>query len=107
MCRGDGAYIRDGVLSYAVWRETKCVTVMSTEFPGHPEHTVLRTVKSKLKDLNTVKENRMSHCLFRETIVRELCDIQVSVHQSAGAEKQANRQLVGAEKQAKPTNIPL
>ena len=33
--------------SYAVWRDTKCVTVMSTEFPGHSEHTVLRTAKSK------------------------------------------------------------
>ena len=32
--------------SYAVWRDTKCVTVMSTEFPGHSERTVLRTMKS-------------------------------------------------------------
>ena len=40
------------------------------------------------KDLNPVKENRMSHYLFRETIVRELCDIQESIHQSAGAKKQ-------------------
>ena len=54
------------------------------------------------KDLNPVKENRMSHYLFRETIVRELCDIQESIHQSAGAKKQANRQLVGGKKQAKP-----
>ena len=38
VCRVDVAYIRDGVSLYAEWRDTKFVTYMSTEFPGHSEH---------------------------------------------------------------------
>ena len=45
--RGDGAYTRDGVCAYAVWRDTKCVAVMSNEHPGHSEATVTRNVKDK------------------------------------------------------------
>ena len=42
--RGEGAYVRDGICAYAVW---KCVSVMSNEHPGHTESTVTRNVKDK------------------------------------------------------------
>ena len=29
--RGEGAYVRDGVCVYAVWKDTKFVSVMSTQ----------------------------------------------------------------------------
>jgi hypothetical protein len=45
VCRGSGAYIRDGTSVYAVWKDTKCVSVMSNEHPGHSEGVVLRNVK--------------------------------------------------------------
>lgn len=32
---------------YAVWKNTKCVTVMSNEHPGHSENKVTRNVKDK------------------------------------------------------------
>ena len=31
MSQGDGAYVRDGVCVYAVWKDTKCVSVMSNQ----------------------------------------------------------------------------
>ena len=43
--RGEGAYVRDGVCVYAVWKDTKCVSVMSNEHPGHSESKVTRNVK--------------------------------------------------------------
>ena len=45
--RGEGAYVRDGICAYAVWEDTKCVSVMSNEHPGHSESTVTRNVKDK------------------------------------------------------------
>ncbi len=45
--RGDGAYVRDGVCVYAMWKDTKCVAVMSNEHPGHSEDKVTRNVKDK------------------------------------------------------------
>ena len=45
--RGDGAYVRDGVCIYAVWKDTECVSVMSNEHPGHYESKVTRNVKDK------------------------------------------------------------
>ena len=61
--RGDGAYVRDGIKVFSVWRDTKCVCVMSSEHPGHsakcvcvmssehPGHsetTVERNIKDKM-----------------------------------------------------------
>lgn len=40
--QGEGAYVRDGVCVYAVWKDTKCVSVMSNEHPGNSESTVER-----------------------------------------------------------------
>ena len=143
--RGEGAYVRDGVCVYAVWKDTKCVTVMSNEHPGHSESTVTRNVKDKdgvnqkkevpipaivysynrymngadqsdqliknynilhqtkkywktlllhdsdiaivnsyilYKELHPNAKLRMSHFTFRETLVRQLCHIEVSLHQS-------------------------
>ena len=45
--RGEGSYVRDGVCVYAVWKDTKCVSVMSNEHPGHSESKVTRNVKDK------------------------------------------------------------
>ena len=45
--RGEGNYVRNGICAYAVWKDTKCVAVMSSEFPGHSETTVSRNVKQK------------------------------------------------------------
>lgn len=47
MSRGEGSYVRDGVCVYAVWKDTKCVSVMSNEHPGHSESKVTRNVKDK------------------------------------------------------------
>ncbi len=45
--RGNGSYVRDGNCVYTVWKDTKCVSVMSNEFPGHSESKVIRNVKDK------------------------------------------------------------
>lgn len=45
--RGDGSYVRDGICAYSVWKDTKCVAVMFSEYPGHSETTVTRNVKQK------------------------------------------------------------
>ena len=45
--RGEGAYIRDDVCSYSVWKDTKCVAAMLSEYPGHSETIVVRNVKNK------------------------------------------------------------
>ena len=141
--QGDGAYVRDGVCVYAVWKDTKCVSVMSNEHPGHSESKVTRNVKDKdgvnqkkevpipaivycynrfmnsvdrsdqlIKNYNILRQTkkywktlflhyidtaivnayilykelhpsarlRMSHFTFRETLVRQLCHIEVSLH---------------------------
>ena len=43
--RGKGVYVRDCICAYTVWKDTKCVAVMSSEHPGHSETTVARNVK--------------------------------------------------------------
>ena len=43
--RGSGGYVRVGSLVYAVWKDTKCIVVMSTSHPGHSMNTVLRNCK--------------------------------------------------------------
>lgn len=53
--QGEGAYVRDGVCVYAVWKDTKCVSVMSNEHPGNSESTVTRNVKDK-NGVNQKKE---------------------------------------------------
>ena len=45
--RGEGMYVRNDICAYAVWKDTKCVAVMSSEYPGHSETTVTRNVKQK------------------------------------------------------------
>ena len=45
--RGEGVYVRKGVCAYAIWKDTKRVTVLSTEHPGHCNDTVRRNVKDK------------------------------------------------------------
>ena len=123
---------------FSVWRDTKCVCVMSNEHPGHSETTVERNIRmggmvkrmfnnlflrllyewarayewcqllrqtyqvlqcssteEKLgkplavdnsyifcKELNPSKKQLISHFSFHETLVRELGNIEVTVHQS-------------------------
>ena len=45
--RGEGSYVRDGVCVYAVWKDTKCASVMSNEHPDHSESKVTRNIKDK------------------------------------------------------------
>lgn len=45
--RGKGLHVRDGVLAYAVWKDTKCVAIMSSKHPGHSETTVTWNAKQK------------------------------------------------------------
>ena len=141
--RGDGAYVRDGVSVFAVWKDTKCVSVMSNEHPGHSESTVTRNVKGDagvnekkdvpipiivynynrfmngvdrsdqlIKYYNVLRQThkywktlflhfidiaivnsyiiykevhprgKLSHFSFRETLVRQLCHVEMSLHQS-------------------------
>ena len=40
---------------FSVWRDTKCVCVMSSEHPGHSETTVERNIKDK--DGKSCKKN--------------------------------------------------
>ena len=40
--RGTGAYVRDGNLVYSIWKDTKCIMVLSSQHPGHSEGTVVR-----------------------------------------------------------------
>ena len=148
--RGEGAHVRDGVCAYAVWKDTKCVSVVSNEHPGHSESKVTRNVKDKdeanqkkevpipaivycynhfmdgvdwsdqlIKNYNILRQTRkywktlflhyvdiaivnayilykelhpnarlhMSHFTFQETLVRQLCHIEVSVYQSVAGRK--------------------
>ena len=34
-CRGDGFYVRDKSVVYCVWKDTKCIAMLSTEHLGH------------------------------------------------------------------------
>ena len=43
--RGSGAYVRDDETAYAVWKDTKCMSVLSTKHPGHSENKVQRNTK--------------------------------------------------------------
>lgn len=153
--RGDGSYVRDGICAYTVWKDTKCVAVMSSEYPGHSETTVTRNVKQKdgksnkmdvpipsivynynrfmngvdrsdqminyynilkkywktlffhfldinaYKELNPIEKFRMNHYTFRETIVRQLCGIEISVIQSVSGRKPAAVSLHSSVKMAK------
>ena len=45
--RGQGVYIRDGIHAYAIWKDTKCISVMSSEHPGHSDQKVVRNCKDK------------------------------------------------------------
>jgi hypothetical protein len=55
--RGTGYYYRelDTPMVYVTWRDTKCVSVLTTAFPGHTTSTVRRRVKelgiTQLKDV--------------------------------------------------------
>ena len=37
----------EGEMEYVIWKDTECVTVVSTEHPGHCNDTVRRNVKDK------------------------------------------------------------
>ena len=43
--RGTGCYVRDESIVYAVWRDTKCIAVLSNKHAGHSESTVSRNSK--------------------------------------------------------------
>ena len=45
--RGSGIYVRNKEAVYTIWKDAKCVTVGSTEHPGHTEGTVTRNWKDK------------------------------------------------------------
>lgn len=133
---------------HAVWKDTKCVTVMSNEHPGHSENKVTRNVKDKdgknakkevpipaiiysynrfmngvdrsdqlIKNYNVLRKTRkywktlflhyidiaivnsyilykemhpqprMSHYTFRETLVRQMCNIEITISQSVAGRK--------------------
>ena len=44
---GAGSYVRDKLCVYTVWKDTKCVSIMSNKYPGHSESKVTRNVKDK------------------------------------------------------------
>ncbi len=148
MIRGNGAYVRDGTSVYAVWKDTKCVSVLSNEHPGHSENKVTRNFKNSsgvsekkevpipaiiynynrfmngvdrsdqlIKYYNILRQThkywktlffhyidisivnsyilykevhpsgKLSHFNFRETLVRQLCHIEISLHQSLAGRK--------------------
>ena len=43
--RGEGLYVRDGCIVYSTWKDTKCITVLSTKYPGYSDNTVKRNTK--------------------------------------------------------------
>ena len=43
--RGTGSYVRVGSIVYSVWRDTKCLSVLSTKHPGHSENKVQRNMR--------------------------------------------------------------
>ena len=43
--RGEGLFVRDGCAVYSTWNDTKCLTVLSTKYPGHADTTVKRNTK--------------------------------------------------------------
>ena len=43
--RGEGLYVREGCIVYSTWKDTKCLTILSTKYPGHSESTVKRNTK--------------------------------------------------------------
>ena len=45
--RGEGLYVRDGCTVYSTWRDTKCITVLSTKYPGYSDTTVKRNTKDE------------------------------------------------------------
>ena len=162
--RGKGVYVRDGICAYTVWKDTKCVALMSSEHPGHSETTVARNVKQVdgktekiaipipsiiysynrfmngvdrsdqmikyynilrqtkkywktlffhfidialvnayivYKELNPDQSSRMNHYIFRETVVRQLCGIQITLHQSVAGRKPTAESLHAPVKMAK------
>ena len=46
--RGSGAYVRDDETAYSVWKDTKCMSVLSTKHPGHSENKVQRNTKGSV-----------------------------------------------------------
>ena len=149
-CRGDGAYVRDGIKVFSVWKDTKCVCVLSSEHPGHSSISVERNVKDKggksqkkdvpipiivynynkymngvdrsdqlIKYYNILRQTKkywktlffhfidiaiinsfilfkekfktsgkcISQFVFGEAIVRELCDVQLTIRQSVAGRK--------------------
>lgn len=64
--RGSGIYVRDTEVVYTVWKDTKCVTVGSTEHAGHAEGLVSRNWKDK--DNNKQKKMYPYHFLFTTII---------------------------------------
>lgn len=45
--RGEGLYVRDGCAVYSTWKDTKCITVLSTKYPGYSDTTVKRNTKDE------------------------------------------------------------
>ena len=43
--RGTGVYVRDGSNVCAIWKDTKCLTVLSNKHCGHSECTIQRNSK--------------------------------------------------------------
>ena len=42
---GEGLYVRDGCTVYSTWRDTKCITVLSTKYPRYSDTTVKHNTK--------------------------------------------------------------
>ena len=56
--RGTGFYVRpkDSRTAYIVWKNSKCVTVMTTVYPGHSISTVKRRVKNTSTGLSQTQD---------------------------------------------------
>ena len=56
--RGTGFYFRpkDSRTAYVVWKDSKCVTVMTTAYPGHSISTVKRRVKNTSTGLSQTQD---------------------------------------------------
>ena len=52
--RGTGSYFREpnSAVVYVSWRDKRCVTAMSTAYPGHAEGTVAREEKTSTGKFN-------------------------------------------------------
>ena len=65
--RGYGVWIRDGVIVYTVWKDTKVVRVASTIHSGNSHNQV----KRRFKTLTSVVEAWSLFLMLHMTIIRK------------------------------------